>query len=422
MTPQAEERKERYNAWFLNRESRKGSKFSPITLNSYIGAANRALQELAEAEKKKIFEYDDVSELKRIFGLAKRTQAYKNSDCKRGFENYIEFLSDNGDGGEETADEENVSAPPVELNTILYGPPGTGKTYNTVNYAVKIIDPLGYAAIGSHDEAIALYKKYERDGRIRFTTFHQSYGYEEFIEGIKPVTTENGMKYVVAAGAFKEFCDRAKFDPRSNYVFICDEINRGNVSKIFGELITLIEPTKRLGAAEETTCVLPYSREEFGVPKNVYLVGTMNTADRSLVQLDAALRRRFSFVEMMPDYTVLAGKRAGAVDVARMLATINERISALIDREHTIGHAYFTSLNENSTVEELAAIFKNKVVPLLQEYFYDDYEAIEKVLSSDFIERKPNPFGGREIRDIKYPTDEAAFIGIYARKTDETNE
>ncbi len=421
MTPQAEERKERYNAWFLNRESRKGSKFSPITLNSYIGAANRALQELAEAEKKKIFEYDDVSELKRIFGLAKRTQAYKNPDCKRGFENYIDFLSDNG-GGEETTEEENVPAPPVELNTILYGPPGTGKTYNTVNYAVKIIDPIGYAAIDSHDEAIALYKKYERDGRIRFTTFHQSYGYEEFIEGIKPVTTENGMKYVVAAGAFKEFCDRAKFDPRSNYVFICDEINRGNVSKIFGELITLIEPTKRLGAAEETTCVLPYSREEFGVPKNVYLVGTMNTADRSLVQLDAALRRRFSFVEMMPDYTVLAGKKAGAVDVARMLATINERISALIDREHTIGHAYFTSLNENSTVEELAAIFKNKVVPLLQEYFYDDYEAIEKVLSSDFIERKPNPFGGREIRDIKYPTDEAAFIGIYARKTDETNE
>ncbi len=250
MTPQAEERKERYNAWFLNRESRKGSKFSPITLNSYIGAANRALLELAEAEKKKIFEYDDVSELKRIFGLAKRTQAYKNPDCKRGFENYIEFLSDNGDGGEETVDEENVPVPSVELNTILYGPPGTGKTYNTVNYAVKIIDPIGYAAIGSHDEAIALYKKYERDGRIRFTTFHQSYGYEEFIEGIKPVTTENGMKYVVAAGAFKEFCDRAKLDPRSNYVFICDEINRGNVSKIFGELITLIEPTKRLGASE----------------------------------------------------------------------------------------------------------------------------------------------------------------------------
>ena len=125
---------------------------------------------------------------------------------------------------------------------------------------------------------------------------------------------------------------------------------------------------------------------------------------------------------MMPDYTVLAGKKAGEVDISRILATINERISALIDREHTIGHAYFTSLNENSTVEELAAIFKNKVVPLLQEYFYDDYEAIEKVLSSDFIERKPNPFGGREIRDIKYPTDEAAFIGIYARKTDETNE
>ncbi|XBO84426.1 AAA family ATPase [Enterococcus faecium] len=141
-------------------------------------------------------------------------------------------------------------------------------------------------------------------------TFHQSYGYEDFIEGIYAETEEGRIHYRVKDGVFKEFCNRAKSYPDQNFLFVIDEINRGNISKIFGELITLIEPTKRLGAKEELSVVLPYSGEQFGVPKNVYLLGTMNTADRSIAMMDTALRRRFSFVEKMPDSNIVKRKLA----------------------------------------------------------------------------------------------------------------
>ncbi len=159
-------------------------------------------------------------------------------------------------------------------------------------------------------------------------------------------------------------------------VFIIDEINRGNISKIFGELITLIEDTKRKGCPEEMTAVLPYSHTEFSVPQNVYILGTMNTADRSIALMDTALRRRFSFVEMMPDSKVLDSLGVGTIRdgntelyVSEMLNVINRRIEFLYDREHTIGHAFFTKLKDDPTVETLAMIFKKNVIPLLQEYF-----------------------------------------------------
>ena len=174
------------------------------------------------------------------------------------------------------------------------------------------------------------------------------------------------------------------------YVFIIDEINRGNISKIFGELITLIEDTKRTGANEAMEAILPYSGESFSVPDNVYILGTMNTADRSIALMDTALRRRFEFVEMMPDPEVLNSLGVGTViigdeelKVARMLEVINERIEYLFDREHTIGHAFFTKLAEDASIEVLAGIFEKNVIPLLQEYFYEDYEKIQLVLGDN---------------------------------------
>jgi 5-methylcytosine-specific restriction protein B len=174
------------------------------------------------------------------------------------------------------------------------------------------------------------------------------------------------------------------------YVFIIDEINRGNISKIFGELITLIEDTKRAGAAEAMEATLPYSGESFSVPKNVYILGTMNTADRSIALLDTALRRRFEFKEMMPDSEVLERLGVGTIvidgeelNVAAMLDMINRRIEYLFDREHTIGHAFFTKLADDPSLDTLAGIFEKNVIPLLQEYFYEDYEKIQLILGDN---------------------------------------
>ncbi|VEH93059.1 endonuclease [Campylobacter insulaenigrae] len=163
------------------------------------------------------------------------------------------------------------------------------------------------------------------------------------------------------------------------HIIIIDEINRGNVSKIFGELITLIEPSKRIGAKEELKVILPYSAKEFGVPKNVYIIGTMNTADRSITSLDTALRRRFEFVEMMPNPNVLSDNCKG-VNLQELSKAINTRIEYLLDREKTIGHAFFIGV-EN--LEDLKKVFQNKIIPLLQEYFYNDYALINAVLNDN---------------------------------------
>lgn len=425
-------------------------------------------------------------------------------------------------------------------NTILYGPPGTGKTYNTAIYAVAVCDGKSKEELTDYNTVMDRYNELKELGRIAFTTFHQSYGYEEFIEGIKPIiqdsTDSKSINYEIADGVFKRFCNEAqKVEIKSNnigistdsriwkltikdgslndvkqecfsenyarmgyeieheyarafvedvkqgdiilslktrktidgigvvigdveqlenkdeyktsrkvnwiaknidvditeinegkqlhrmkfaavprmqakdviklaenlnpelertqiinndkpYVFIIDEINRGNISKIFGELITLIEDTKRAGTDEAASVVLPYSGEPFSVPSNVYILGTMNTADRSIALMDTALRRRFDFIEMMPDADVLRAIGADKVedlDVAAMLEKINERIMFLYDREHTIGHAFFTKLTEKPTIETLKSIFEKSVIPLLQEYFYEDYQKIQLVLGDN---------------------------------------
>lgn len=280
------------------------------------------------------------------------------------------------------------------LNQILYGPPGTGKTYNVVKYAVEIIEGQKIAEGETYASIRARYDKYAASGHIKFTTFHQSFSYEEFVEGIRPVVvdrygnetstahSDTTVVYRAYNGVFKSLCEKASKSPSMKFVAVIDEINRGNISRIFGELITLIEPSKR-----GTTVVLPYSQAEFSVPSNLYILGTMNTADRSIAMLDTALRRRFDFIEMMPEPHLLGN--CDGVDLRELLTALNERIEYYYDREHAVGHAYFmNSYGPIKTINELREVFSAKIIPLLQEYFFDDYEKIRLILNDDnkFIE------------------------------------
>lgn len=407
------------------------------------------------------------------------------------------------------------------LNQILYGPPGTGKTYATKEMAVRIIDNNFIKDLDPnlvHEERRKrISKKYETlysQGQIVFTTFHQSMGYEDFVEGIKPETKNEKVIYDIDDGIFKRLSDLAKdnweavnnptseklaFDDAFNqlkeeweedndikfpmktegneytiigftnksiqfkkasggtghtlsintlregfynerkirstgvgiyyppllkrlrsyeastdkslslksYVLIIDEINRGNVSAIFGELITLLEQDKRLGEKEEIKLKLPYSKLEFSVPPNLFIIGTMNTADRSVEALDTALRRRFEFKEMMPNYSVIEHEEVEGIQLAKVLKVINIRIELLIDRDHTIGHSYFVDVN---TPKKLAKAFNNKIIPLLQEYFYGDYGKIGLVLGNGFVEKLKNndidfaTFDYENANDFKTPT------------------
>jgi 5-methylcytosine-specific restriction protein B len=222
-----------------------------------------------------------------------------------------------------------------------------------------------------------------------FVTFHQSFSYEDFVEGIKPKMDdqETEVSYEIQDGIFKKLCLKAAADPENQYALFIDEINRGNVSAIFGELITLIEDDKRTGEENALTVKLPYSKKDLGVPSNLYIVGTMNTADRSVEALDTALRRRFAFEEIMPLPHLLQNINFDGFDLEEVLETINKRIEALLDRDHCIGHSYFIKIKSEDTAA-LKQTFENKIIPLLQEYFYHDYEKIALILGKGFIERK----------------------------------
>lgn len=278
----------------------------------------------------------------------------------------------------------DIKSPQNPLNQILFGPPGTGKTYNTVNMALDIVCPKEGSQWEKEQRKIARdkYQEMLAAGQIVFVTFHQSMSYEDFIEGIKPEPTKDGkITYKVKNGIFKELCAKAKNDESQNYVMIIDEINRGNVANIFGELISLIEDDKRLGASEELCAELPYSHDIFGVPKNVYIIGTMNTADRSVEALDSALRRRFTFKEMMPKAELVPEEN----NVRSIFEIINQRIEVLKDREHQIGHSYFMGVEKE---DDLKGVFYDKIIPLLQEYFYGDYEKIQLVLGEGFVKKE----------------------------------
>lgn len=315
---------------------------------------------------------------------------YIENNChkylEKKYENTI-FKDDVESDGVEDYDKSSISR-----NRILYGPPGTGKTYNSVIHAVDTIYENNILNKEDYDLYLQEYKRLETEKQIAFTTFHQSYGYEEFIEGIRPVLSgENGHaeksdpEYKIVDGIFKSFCKNALANKGKRFVFIIDEINRGNIAKIFGELITLIEESKRDGKSEAMSVILPYSGERFTVPDNVYIIGTMNTADRSIALLDTALRRRFTFIEKMPDLEVVKDiviqSSDKKVEIYKLLSKINRRIEILFDREHTIGHAFFVELkNENASFDKLEVIFKEKIFSLLQEYFHANYKLIMMVL------------------------------------------
>lgn len=582
----AKKQRKEYVDWLRLRKKANGQKYSENTVASYASSLSSAPAKLEgiKIETTNMYEIISVEEFANVKDIIENAKNFEEVNAKSGnkafqysLQYYEEFLRQQKEGdslsthvqpsgkinsiGSSANSIDKINGNMISKNTILYGPPGTGKTYQTVSYSVAIIENKSLEMIqqeiktNGYENILARYHKYKSKGQIEFTTFHQSYGYEEFIEGIKPVIeAENvdedssNVLYEIKSGVFKQFCEEAQtpiiqesneygirkdptiwkislkgskenpikrdcfnndririgwdeygeiisektdfsiaggrnillrfieemmigdivlvlYDERTidavgvitgeykwidnlieykrcrevkwlskdirediyelngdkkltlgavyrlnritlsdvqhilkkhnstfnkvikenknNYVFIIDEINRGNISKIFGELITLIEETKRIGQVEGIKLRLPYTQAEFGVPNNVYILATMNTADRSIARLDTALRRRFEFAEIMPNPQLLQGVTIQGIDLMAMLTKMNQRIEVLYDREHTIGHAYFMSLTSSSSLNNLAQIFKDSIIPLLQEYFYEDYKLIHLVLGDN---------------------------------------
>lgn len=262
------------------------------------------------------------------------------------------------------------------LNFIIYGAPGTGKTYSTAEYALAIIENRAVdTRRKSYEErkvVMATYNDYVRKGQIVFTTFHQSYGYEEFIQGLRPDTKSGKMAFITVDGVFKRIADDALDNHEKNYVIIIDEINRANISKVFGELITLIESDKRWGEVNET-CATLQSGDIFAVPNNLYIVGTMNSADKSISLIDAALRRRFEFIEQYPNASLVDDPT-----LRNVLSKINTILAdSLESSDLLIGHSYFMG----KTVDDLCAILNNSIIPLLYEYYYDNKKKVIGVLT-----------------------------------------
>ena len=284
-----------------------------------------------------------------------------------------------------------VTTPHFPLNQILYGPPGTGKTYHTVIKALEIINNRPFTEQETtkekyDNELLPEFNRLKKQGQIQFLTFHQNYSYEDFMVGIRPDLQNGQISYKLYEGPFKQIANRARKDSNNNYVLIIDEINRGNISKIFGELITLIETDKRAGNKHELSTPLLYHKDEeneFSVPNNLYLIGTMNTADKSIALVDIALRRRFVFEEMMPNAALL--NKVEGFDLPNWFTKLNQKITAELDRDHQIGHSYFIGVE---TIADLQRAFYQCILPLLKEYFYGNPEKLQEIIPGFTSEEK----------------------------------
>lgn len=275
---------------------------------------------------------------------------------------------------------------------VLYGPPGTGKTFTARRFVLHwllshegqpVAEVLADRKRIRHEWARLTRPAGSGVAQVTMLTFHPSYGYEDFVEGFRPVgSSDGGLKLELRDGVFKRVCRAADAEPDRRFVVFIDELNRGNLPRILGELITVLEADKR-----GLPVVLPQSREHFAVPPNVYIVGTMNTADRSIKVLDAAVRRRFAFHEVMPDPALLAGQQFGDLDLQRLLEHLNAVVARKIGREKQIGHSYFL-VDEEPVAEigEFAKRMRFEVIPLLQEYCYEDYGALEEFLGPELVD------------------------------------
>lgn len=271
---------------------------------------------------------------------------------------------------------------------ILYGPPGTGKTFWAERTA---IDLASYSLAGksyeelSDDEKVRVVGGPHALGLVRMCCFHPAYGYEDFIEGYQPELHEGRMSFTLREGIFKDVCRDAESQPERQFYLIIDEINRGDIPRIFGELLTIIEKDKR-----GKTVVLPLSRSAFRVPPNVFLIGTMNTADRSIALLDTALRRRFGFIELMPDVSLLDQASVSDIPLGPWLEALNRRIREHVGRDARnlqIGHSFL--LEGNTPVKDSTRFFqvvRDEIIPLLEEYCYEDYDALHAILGEGLVD------------------------------------
>ena len=338
-----------------------------------------------------IEDYNGLNDIEKIIKFSKEKEiekiSVKSNISKKTLSNYKSYAKQYISFLKYIEAQKNTTRKKLETkNIMLYGAPGVGKTYNYKKLVALIEwedfkqnEIFDFIINNEDDELLeatadSMYNLVKNEKRIEFVTFHQSYSYEDFIEGFRP--QDNG-NIKLEDGIFKILCEEAKNSSKNFYIVI-DEINRGNISKIFGELITLIEEDKR----DDYEVTLPYSKEKFKIPSNLYIIATMNSTDKSIATIDIALRRRFTFLKMKPKEELVKNVQAN-----KLMKELNNHIKETISEDYQLGHSYFMKIESD---EDLAFVKKYKIQPLLEEYFYGDETNYNKAIGILGIEDEPN--------------------------------